>query len=74
MYGEKINTYSVTDPQQKEFIEAGSKFIQSVARIASAPPLYRLFPTKPYREFVKILNRMKKAGICGNNYSFNSSF
>ncbi len=62
MYGEKINTYSTTDPLQKEFIEAGSDFVQSVAQIASAPPFYKIFPTKSYRRFLKIVNRMKKAG------------
>ena len=63
VYGEKINTYSVKDPMQKEFVEAGSEFVQAIGSIAIALPLYRIFPTKPYRRFVKILKRMKKAGM-----------
>ena len=67
VYGEKINTYSNTDPVQQEFIEAGLDYIGSLGRIGSAIPLYKLFPTKQYKEYVKIVYRIHAAGMCTNN-------
>lgn len=62
VYGEKIDVYSERDPVQKEFIEAGIDYIESVSTITSAPPLYKLFPTKPYRDYVRIVKRIQAAG------------
>ena len=62
VYGETIDTYTLKDPRQREFVEAGSDYIQSVAEIGTCLPLYRIFPTKPYRCFVSVTRRMKKAG------------
>ena len=62
MYGEKINIYSDIDPIQKEFMEAGLEFIGSISNIARALPLYKLFPTKTYRNFVRIVKRMQQTG------------
>ena len=57
-----MDTYTLKDPRQREFVEAGSDYIQSVNEMATCLPLYRIFPTKPYRRFVSITRRMKKAG------------
>ena len=62
VYGEIIDTYTLKDPRQREFVEAGSDYIKSVTEIGSSLPLYRIFPTKPYRRFVSVTRRMKKAG------------
>ena len=62
VYGEIIDTYTLKDPRQREFVEAGSDFVQSIVEITNSLPLYRIFPTKPYRQFQRTTRRMKKAG------------
>ncbi len=62
VYGEKINIYSDIEPVQKEFMEAGLEFISYISRITSALPLYKLFPTKVYRDYVAIVKRMNQTG------------
>ena len=62
VYGEKINIYSGTDPLLREFLEAGTAYIRSIGIIGSALPLYKLYPTKAYRDYEKIVRRMQKAG------------
>ena len=63
MYGEKIDLFSGTiDADQKEFMAAGLDFIRSLDPMAAAPPIYKYFPTKQYKEFVNILKRLKLSG------------
>ena len=62
VYGEKIDIYSGTDPLLKEFMEAGMGYIRGLTVIGPALPLYRIYPTKPYREYEKIVRRMQRAG------------
>ena len=62
VYGEIIDTFTLKDPRQREFVEAGSDFIKSIVQISNSFPLYRIFPTKPYRRFQRVTRRMKKAG------------
>ena len=62
VYGEKINIYSDIEPVQKEFMEAGLEFIGYVSRMVNALPLYRIFPTKVYRDYVAIVKRMNRTG------------
>ncbi len=62
VYGEKINTYTTTDPIQQEFIEAGLNYIGYLGRITNAIPIYKIFPTKTYREYVKIVRRIQVVG------------
>ena len=64
MYGEKIDIYSGTDPDMKEFAEAGLDYINMAGMIASALPLYRIFPTKAYRDYAKCVRRLQNAGEC----------
>ena len=63
MYGEKINVYSGADPIQQEFIDAGLNYIRSIGDISSALPLYKLYPTKTYKDYEKVVRRMHNAGI-----------
>ena len=62
VYGEKIEIYSGADPFLKEFMEAGVDYINYLAAITISPPLYRIFPTKTYRDFKRIVRRMQRAG------------
>lgn len=70
VYGEKINIYSGTDPLQKEFMEAGLDFIQSFLKTMRAFPLYKLFPTKTYRDYERIVRRLQRSGECVRVTSF----
>ena len=63
MYGEKIKIYTDIEPVQKEFMEAGLEFIDSISTVAFSLPLYKFFPTKVYRDYVGILKRMKRSGF-----------
>ena len=62
VFGEKIDVYSGTDPLMKEFIQAGLDYIESVGLITRALPIYRIYPTKAYRDYKKVVRRMQRAG------------
>ena len=63
VYGEKINVYSGADPTQQEFIDAGLEYIRSLVSITTALPLYKLYPTKAYKDYEKTVRRMQRAGM-----------
>ena len=62
VYNEIIDVYSEADPMQQEFIEAGVDYINSIADMATALPIYKLYRNKTYRKYEKILRRVQKAG------------
>ena len=62
MYGEEINVYAETDPLTKEFMDAAQDYIQSLNLLGSRLPLYRIYPTKTFKKYVKIVRRMQDAG------------
>ena len=58
-----MDTYS-EDPRLQDFMDVGLKFVQSIASISNALPLYRLhIYTKPYRDFVHNLNKVQELGM-----------
>ena len=63
VYGEIFDVYTLKDPWQREFVEAGSDYVQSIEAIINSLPFYHIFPTKPYRYFQRTARRMKKAGM-----------
>ena len=62
VYGEKIDIYSGVDDIQREFMEAGMDYMQSFDTLKNAMPIYKLYPTKTYREYKKTVMKMQKAG------------
>lgn len=62
MYGENIDIYSGTNPVLKEFMEAGLDYIDITGSIVFALPLYRIYPTKAFRDYKRIVRRMQRAG------------
>ena len=68
VYGEKIDIYSGADSIQQEFIDAGVNYIRSAADIVYALPLYKLYPTKAYKDYEKIVRRLQRAGMVIGNY------
>ena len=64
VYGEKIDVYG-DDPELKEFMSLGLKFIQSLVSITSALPLYKLgIHTKIYKTYVDTLDKLQNMGMC----------
>ena len=62
VYGENIDVYSGTIPLFKEFMEAGLDYIESIGWIILALPVYRIYPTKAYRKYKRVVRRMQRAG------------
>ena len=62
VYGENIDVYSGTIPLLKEFMEAGLDYIESIGWILLALPVYRIYPTKAYRNYKRAVTRMQRAG------------
>ena len=42
----------------KQFLEAGQNFSRTFIQFNYAPPLYKLFPTKPYKQFDAALRHL----------------
>ncbi len=55
------------NPIQKEFVEAGLDYIRSLVKTMNASPIYKIFPTKAYKDYVKMVHRIHAAGVCFNN-------
>ena len=76
MFSETLDVYSGKDERFKRFQDAAIKFIGSLADVASAAPLYKFFPTKPYREYLQKLNAVQDVGKCHvqtiNNWQWRS--
>ena len=69
VYGEMVDVYG-GDPKLKEFMDVGLKFIQSLIRIGTSLPIYRLhIYTKPYREYVDTLNKLQDCGMLQYGYA-----
>ena len=62
VFSERLNVYDDTDPVLKEFREAALDFIGNLAKIAMALPLYKIYPTKAYRDYLNGVNRMQSFG------------
>ena len=62
VYGEKIELYTEPDQHQKEFMEAGLDYLASLNDIGLAMPFYRVYPTKVYRDHVRVVNRLMEVG------------
>ena len=63
MYSEKIEVFSGSDSIQKDFVKDTLDYLHSLQQVMFALPLYRIFPTKPYREFTRALKKVHERGI-----------
>ena len=57
--GVRINNFK---GKTHEFEKAAQDFIKGIGDVNAAPPLYKIYPTKPYKEFVKSFARMHAIG------------
>ena len=62
VFSETLDVYSGKDERFKRFQDAAIQFIGSLADVSSAVPLYKLFPTKPYRDYLQKLNAVQDIG------------
>ena len=62
VFSETLDVYSGKDERFKRFQDAAIQFIGSLADIAGSAPLYKLFPTKPYRLYLQKLNAVQDIG------------
>ena len=65
-FGEKLDTCTESRKDLLEFQNAAIKLIRSIFALVFGSPLYKVFPTKAYRDFVYGLNYTLKYGM----YSF----
>lgn len=62
VYGEKIDTFSTSDPEHHDFIEAATHFLQSFPAVMSGPILVKMFPSRRYRDYMKAAKKMHQLG------------
>ena len=62
VFTEKLNVYDDTDQLLKEFREAALNFVASLSKIAIAPPLYKIYATKAYRDHLQSISRVHTFG------------
>ena len=51
-FGEKLDTFDESRKDLLEFQDGTIKMIGSIAELSVGAPLYKVFPTKAYRDFV----------------------
>jgi len=62
VFNETLDVYSGADEHVNKFQTAGIEFIESLSSIGPALPLYKLYPTKPYRTYLQKLNAVQELG------------
>lgn len=61
VFGENLDVYDDSNVTQKEFISAGTKFIEMLSK-NSPIPIYKVYPTKSYKELVHAISHMREIG------------
>ena len=61
VFGEKLDTF---DESRKDLLEFQTTAIEFISSIMSSPPVYKYYPTKEYRKFVNLCNRLFEQGKC----------
>ena len=62
VFEEDIDTLSGKDPVAKKFVSTAVDFVASLNKINTALPIYHLFPTKPYKEYVQGVKSIQHLG------------
>ena len=70
IFNEDVDTFSGKNPKAMEFVEATLAFIRSIGEIGRSLPLYKIYPTKPYKEYVANYSRIQRLGkeLLNNHY------
>ena len=64
VFSETLDVYSGKDERLKRFQDAAIQFIGSLEMIIRSPPLYKLWPTKPYRQYLQRVYAVQDIGKC----------
>ena len=62
VFDEQIDVFSGEDARAAAFVKASQDFIESLLMITQALPVYKVFPTKPYKFYVSSLQNIRKLG------------
>ena len=68
-FGEKLDTFDDSRMDLQEFEKITIDYAKNIEVIVFALPLYKYFPTKPYREFRRATDRMYGIGTLHMPYS-----
>lgn len=65
VYGENVDTFSGKDPAQKEFMEAGIRYLESLPPVVISMmiPINKIYPTKAFRDYRDIVMKLRQTGI-----------
>ena len=61
--GEKLDTFDESKKDLQEFEKISLDYAKNVEVIVFAPPLYKYFPTKAYRDFKRATDCMYEKGV-----------
>ncbi len=61
IFDEDLDTFS-KDVQTEEFVETALAYVGSLGVIGRALPIYKVFPTKPYNDYVNSYSRLRQLG------------
>ena len=64
VFSETLDVYSGKDERLKRFQDAAIQFIGSLEMIIRSPPFYKLWPTKPYRQYLQRVYAVQDIGRC----------
>ena len=63
VFNEKLDVYG-SENQHKEFKELAIQFIENQTTVHLALPLYKIYPTKAYTDFLKVTRAVHQKGKC----------
>ena len=62
VFGEKLDSFDESRNDLLEFQDSAVQLILLLGKLMIEPPLYKYFPTKNYRHFVALINRIRQHG------------
>ena len=62
IFNKDINVFDSNNEEGEKFTKAAANFVKNISLILEALPLYKVFPTKPYKNYVNAVRDMHKLG------------
>lgn len=73
VFGEKLDTFDESRKDLLEFEKISLNYSMAVGVIGTAPPLYRYFPTKPYRDYRRAHDAMYEKGVVFGGFLYHTA-